>query len=368
MAMITDTDTISPSTTTISITDTTAGMTGAIMTDTTRNTESVIMTDTTRNTESVIMTAMATPTDITASSAVTMMITVDGDMTATGNTENVTVTDATGAMTIVATGTGTGVMAVSAEIHRPVFGILDRRDACYHLSSWQPLLAWLFPGAVMNGGDRTLAAAVFDIQDANSGTELAVQDKDHNNQALEEFFANQEEKAFYVAYAALWHRETAMDVVQESMLRLIQYYREKPAEQWPALFRTILNSRINDVRRKRLLEQGKHKLISLTGLFRKDQEERHAMDEYEIPSAERTDGITAPEVEAVTTELRHKVEEALQALSERQRQVFILREWRGMTIKETSLTLGCSENSVKQHHFRALRELRKQLAEVWDHE
>ncbi len=258
-------------------------------------------------------------------------------------------------------------MAASAVIHRPVFCILDHRDDRYHLSGWQPLRAGLFPAATMNSGDSSLTAAVFDIRDANSGTGLAVQDNDHNKQALEEFFAKAEENAFYVAYAALWNRETAMDVVQESMLRLIEYYRDKPAGEWPALFRTILNSRINDVRRKRMLEQGKHKLISLTGLFRKDQDERHAMDEYEIPSAERTDGITAPEVEAVTTELRHKVEAALQALSERQRQVFILREWRGMTIRETSRTLGCSENSVKQHHFRAMRELRKQLAEVWDH-
>jgi len=267
----------------------------------------------------------------------------------------------------VVAGIGTGTMTASVEINRPLFGILGPNDVGSHLPDWQPLLTGLFPGSVMSSGDGTLAPAVFEIREANSGTGLAVQDKDHNNQALAEFFASHEENAFYVAYAALWQRETAMDVVQESMLRLIEYYRDKPAGQWPALFRTILNSRINDVRRKRLLEQGKHKLISLTGLFHKDQDERHAMDEYEIPSAERPDGITAPEVEVVTMELRHKVEEALQALSERQRQVFILREWRGMTIKETSQTLGCSENSVKQHHFRALRALREQLAEVWDH-
>ena len=44
-----------------------------------------------------------------------------------------------------------------------------------------------------------------------------------------------------------------MDVVQESMLKLVEYYRERPSGQWPALFRTILNSKINDQRRKRLL-------------------------------------------------------------------------------------------------------------------
>ncbi|MGD2111840.1 MAG: sigma-70 family RNA polymerase sigma factor [Gammaproteobacteria bacterium] len=188
-----------------------------------------------------------------------------------------------------------------------------------------------------------------------------------NNEALESFFAEHEDKAFYVAYAALWDREAAMDAVQDSMLRLVQYYRHKQAAEWPALFRTILNSRINDVRRKRLLEQGKHRLVSLTGLFRGNRDGEQDDSEFELPAADHDDGFSAPEVEYIAQELRQQVARALQALSERQRQVFILREWRGMSIRETATTLGCSENSIKQHHFRAMRELRKQLAEVWDY-
>lgn len=189
-----------------------------------------------------------------------------------------------------------------------------------------------------------------------------------NNQALEAFFVEHEQKAFYIAYAALWDREAAMDAVQESMLRLVQYYRRKPAEEWPALFRTILNSRINDVRRRRLIEQGKHRLVSLTGLFRGRQEDDDQDNsEYDPPAAARDDDVTAPEVEYLAREIREQVAQALQSLSERQRQVFILREWRGMSISETAATLGCSENSIKQHHFRAMRELRKQLAEVWEY-
>jgi RNA polymerase sigma-70 factor (ECF subfamily) len=197
--------------------------------------------------------------------------------------------------------------------------------------------------------------------------EAVLDSNDTTNQALEAFFVESENRAFYIAYAALWDREAALDAVQDSMTRLVEYYRHKPATEWPALFRTILNSKINDIRRRRLIEQGKHKLVSLTGLFRRQAEDPPDTTEYEVPAADRSDGITAPEIEYVAQELRGKVAEALQSLSERQRQVFILREWRGMSIKETAQTLGCSENSVKQHHFRALRELRNQLAEVWEH-
>lgn len=188
-----------------------------------------------------------------------------------------------------------------------------------------------------------------------------------NNRELDNFFSQHEEAAFYVAHAALWNKEDALDAVQESMLKLVQYYRNKTQSDWPALFRTILKSKINDIRRKRMLEQGKYRLVSLTGFFKHSHDGRPDNTEYEIPDAEHDDGLTAAEIDAVAAQLGETISAALRALSERQRQVFVLREWRGMTIRETSLTLGCSENSVKQHHFRALRQLRKELAEVWDH-
>ena len=222
----------------------------------------------------------------------------------------------------------------------------------------------------VRGAPRELMRASADtarLSRVETYPEAVLDSNDESNNALEAFFVESEERAFYVAYAALWDREAALDAVQDSMTRLVEYYRHKPAGEWPALFRTILNSKINDIRRRRMLEQGKHKLVSLTGFFKRRQDGSPDTGEYELPSAERSDGITAPEVEYVAQELRGKVSEALQSLSERQRQVFILREWRGMNIKETAQTLGCSENSVKQHHFRALRELRNQLAEVWEH-
>lgn len=195
----------------------------------------------------------------------------------------------------------------------------------------------------------------------------AVRSKQQNNRALDTFLAASEEQAFYVAYAALWDRDAALDVVQESMTRLVEYYRDKSSGDWPALFRTILKSKINDVRRRRLIEQGKHRLVSLTGLFRSQHDETVDTTEYEIPDNPRNDGVTAPEAQYVAAEIRTRVADALQSLSDLQRQVFILREWRGMSIKETAVTLDCSENSVKQHHFRAMRALREQLAEVWAH-
>jgi len=241
----------------------------------------------------------------------------------------------------------------------PGSGILAaRRQAApaHHLSGTDSLQQTAPPNARMVAESRTVTEPI-----------PALRSNQQKTAAMETFLADNEDRAFYLAYAALWDREAALDVVQDSMTRLVEYYRDKPADQWPALFRTILKSKINDVRRRRLFEQGKQRLVSLTGLFRSHHDVNGSSAEFEIPEDTRDDGITAPEVECIAAELRNRVAEALQSLSERQRQVFILREWRGMSIKETATTLGCSENSVKQHHFRAMQALREQLAEVWEH-
>ncbi len=184
---------------------------------------------------------------------------------------------------------------------------------------------------------------------------------------LGHFLAGVEQRAYHTAHAALWDRETALDVVQESMMRLVQYYRDRTGDEWSKLFHTILHSRINEARRKRMLTKGKLGLISLTGLGRWEAGTGCDVGEAEIASPQRADGISEPEAETLGGSLRKKIHAAIETLSWRQRQVFILREWRGHNIQETAQMLGCSENTVKQHHFRAMQTLRKQLSEVWEH-
>lgn len=189
-----------------------------------------------------------------------------------------------------------------------------------------------------------------------------------NNASLDSFLAEVQGKAYHVAYGALWDRELALDVVQESMLRFVQYYRGKPDAEWPALFRSVLNSKINDQRRKRLLANGKRKLLSLTGMGLVDADPDERLAEADLPSAPHDAGFSDPEAQTTGSQLQQQITRALAKLAERQRQVFLLREQMGLSISETAETLGCSENSIKQHHFRALRAMRRLLSEVWEHE
>jgi RNA polymerase sigma-70 factor (ECF subfamily) len=185
---------------------------------------------------------------------------------------------------------------------------------------------------------------------------------------LDSFLATVQRKAYHVAYGALWDEELALDVVQETMLRFVEYYRDKPDGEWPALFRSVLNSKVNDQRRRRLLANTKRKLLSLTGMHLADADQDEQMAEADLPAGHHDDGSTDPEAHTAGSQLKHRIEAALATLAERQRQVFLLREQMGLSISEAAETLGCSENSIKQHHFRALRAMRRLLSEVWDHE
>ncbi|HEV8308921.1 MAG TPA: RNA polymerase sigma factor [Methylomirabilota bacterium] len=70
-----------------------------------------------------------------------------------------------------------------------------------------------------------------------------------------------------------------------------------------------------------------------------------------------------PEDEAVSRETRGRIWRGFQRLSRRQREVFVLRHLEGWSTAEVAEMLGMSVGSVKQHLFRAVRELRAVLGE-----
>ena len=217
--------------------------------------------------------------------------------------------------------------------------------------------------ALSNGNDNFLPPSK--ATDSSTANVISDQsDVSAYSDPLDEFLANSEYKAFRIAMYALRDEPTALDVVQDAMLKLSEKYSDRPHTEWPALFFTILNNRITDVRRWRKLREIGGKSISL---FRsRDDGEENLLDSG--LGVETNPAQHEPEQAVLAKELRVHIDNALEYLSEKQRQVFMLREWQGMSVRDTATVLGCSEGSVKQHHFRAMRTLRKNLAEVWSHD
>ncbi len=168
---------------------------------------------------------------------------------------------------------------------------------------------------------------------------------------LDEFLASVERRAFRMAELALGHREDAMDVVQETMIKLLQY-RDKPAAEWSPLFWSILRRQLTDKHRRNAV---KKRVMQFFGKADEhDEDPIEALpDHNEDPLRRLTDNNSW-----------NALGKAVRELPARQRECFLLRELQGLSVLETAAAMGCSDGSVKTHLSRALSALRIQL-EDW---
>jgi RNA polymerase sigma-70 factor (ECF subfamily) len=174
--------------------------------------------------------------------------------------------------------------------------------------------------------------------------------------ALNRFLAQVERRAFRMARIALRHDEDALDVVQDAMLRLAQRYAARDPAEWPALFHRILQNRVRDVQRRRMV---RGRVMALMP-WRRDDDGAEA-----DPVAQAADPVPGPAARVEAAALLGALEAALHELPARQREAFMLRSVEGLDVAQTAAAMGCSDGSVKTHHFRALQALRAKLGESW---
>jgi len=175
-----------------------------------------------------------------------------------------------------------------------------------------------------------------------------------NLQELDRFLADIQGRAFRMAQIATGSNEDALDLVQDAMFKLVEKYRDRPADEWTPLFYRILQSRINDWYRRR---QIRNRYTGNPGL--RDADGEDSIQSYRDPRG-RT-----PEQELQTAAGMERLEKALATLPLRQQQAFLLRAWEGMDVKQTAQAMACAEGSVKTHYSRAIHTLRDQLGEFW---
>jgi RNA polymerase sigma-70 factor (ECF subfamily) len=175
------------------------------------------------------------------------------------------------------------------------------------------------------------------------------------SRALNQFLASVELKAFKIAQAALRHEHDALDAVQDAMLQLTRAYAHRPAEDWRPLFYRILENRIRDMQRRRSVRA---RIMAWMPTHRDEDDEEPA-----DPLSQAASEDMAPTRRLELDEAMTALEKALHDLPQRQRQAFLLRNLEGMDVAQVAATMGCSEGSVKTHHFRALKALRARLGE-----
>jgi RNA polymerase sigma-70 factor (ECF subfamily) len=171
---------------------------------------------------------------------------------------------------------------------------------------------------------------------------------------MNDFLASVERRAFKQCMFSVREEQAALDIVQDSMLKLSESYSARPAGELPLLFQRIVQNGIRDHYRRNKVRSTWTTLLSSMGIS-KDGEDSDPLDTMEVEDDRSVPASPADQLEQ--GQVMAAIEEAVATLPARQRQAFILRYWEEFDVSETAKAMGCSEGSVKTHCSRATHAL-----------
>lgn len=153
-----------------------------------------------------------------------------------------------------------------------------------------------------------------------------------------------QKRVFAVAYTLLKNKEDALDIVQETFLRVYEkaYSFREGASFGAWVVEIARNLSIDHYRRNR---QAYQKL---------------SLQQVE---SELSGKMSGPGPDTKFSDLKKILFSCLERLAGRQRMVFMLRHFDELQFNEISRELNISEGTAKSLHFKAVRNLRKWLAQ-----
>ena len=166
------------------------------------------------------------------------------------------------------------------------------------------------------------------------------------------FLASVQNRAFVTARLATGNEDEALDIVQDSMLKMVKQYSERPDAEWPALFQRILQNTIRDWYRRQKVRKV---------MFWWQQ---HDSSEEQLAEESTLDAPRSPMELVAGGQVNARIEQALKSLPARQQQAFLLRAYWEHSTEETADIMGCSAGSVKTHYSRATKALQQLLSEA----
>lgn len=175
--------------------------------------------------------------------------------------------------------------------------------------------------------------------------ELVALARDGDRGAFQELVERYQRRVFNVCYGVVRNREDAMDLVQETFIRVYRnLHRFKgDASFYTWIYRIAKNAGIDHIRRSK-----RRQALDYDDAIRRDPDD--ATDDFMLPSPL---GLNPARVVG-RRELLEKIEDALSSLSEAHREVIILREIEGLSYQEIAEAVDISIGTVmsRLHHAR----------------
>lgn len=173
--------------------------------------------------------------------------------------------------------------------------------------------------------------------------------------AFEELVCRYDRKVLSIALSFTRDPDEAKDIYQETFLRV---YKALPGFAFGSEFSTWLHRIVVNVCLN-------HKQNAARRVFTPFEEtvEGGLLDPAANPAP--ASPFPSPEREAEDGEIRRHIEEAVAALSPRERMAFTLKHFEGYRIGEIAGIMECGEGTVKRYLFTAVAKMRKKLGRVY---
>lgn len=180
-------------------------------------------------------------------------------------------------------------------------------------------------------------------------TELVQLSKDQDMLAYEELVARHRDKIYARAFSMMRNEEEALDISQEAWVkgwrRLIQFHGQASFATW--MTRITINLCLDLLRKKK----------------RQRAESIEKLDE-DLGGVERQMDVVEinPTAGLERAELRARIDQALEQLSEAHRTVIVMHEFQELEYKEIAKRMECSIGTVMSRLFYARRRMASLLA------
>lgn len=175
-----------------------------------------------------------------------------------------------------------------------------------------------------------------------------------SDEAFNRLVLRHQRRAINLAYRFLGNYEDACDVAQEAFVRVHQHLGRFKGDcsfkTW--LYKIVLN-----------LARNKYRWKKRRGDFGKVSIDNPGGDNPNHPM-EISDATLSVGREVRRKEIQRRIEESLNRLPKRYREILVLRHMEDLSYSDISKMLGCAEGTIKSRLHRARIEMRKLLADV----
>ena len=186
-------------------------------------------------------------------------------------------------------------------------------------------------------------------------SELVRSAKRGDRAAFQTLFERYHRRAYALAVGVVRNPDDALDVVQDAFIKAHKYLDnfEGNASFYTWLYRIVMNLAIDHLRKHR-----RQQPVEL--------DETRIEPDADDPLLPRILGGN-PGRALVDKQIRARIDQALDELSDNHRAVLVMRELEGLSYEDMAQAMGCSKGTIMSRLFHARRNMQKRLLDLLDH-